>query len=148
MPRGGKRDGAGRPPGQPNRDTAQRRAALADLVDGHVQTAVATLAAIAKDGQSEAARISASTAILDRAYGRPAQAVALDVTDTTPERIEVIYIEAGHNPITAEAEAEVKAATRPDGTVDYSKLSMETLGQIIQVRDLMKAAQDKCILAG
>ena len=146
MPRGGKRDGAGRPAGQPNRDTAQRRAALADLVDGHVQTAVATLAEIAKDGQSESARISASTAILDRAYGRPAQAVEMDVTDTTPERIEVIYIEAAHNPVSPEAEAEVAAATRPDGTVDYQALSLETLEQLVQVGDLMKAAQDKCVL--
>lgn len=94
MPRGGKRPGAGRPAGSQNRDTAASRAALADLVAGHVETAIATLAEIAKTGESEAARVSASVAILDRAYGRPAQAVALDVTDTTPERIEVIYIEA------------------------------------------------------
>lgn len=34
-----------------------------------------TLADIAKNGESEAARVSAATAILDRAYGRPKQAV-------------------------------------------------------------------------
>jgi hypothetical protein len=67
MPRGGKRPGAGRPAGQPNRDTAARRAALADLLDGHVQSAVAALADIAAHGTSEAARVSAASAILDLA---------------------------------------------------------------------------------
>jgi len=146
MPRGGKRDGAGRPPGQPNRDTAQRRAALADLVDGHVQTAVATLAEIAKNGESESARISASTAILDRAYGRPAQAVALDVTDTTPEQSWQVTISEEFSPITAEALAEFYAAKTSYGTIDYEALSSDTLGQIVEVGRLMKAARDKCVL--
>jgi len=75
MSRGGKRPGAGRPAGSPNADTAAMRAALADLLDGHVQTAIAALSEIAKDGESEAARVSASVAILDRCYGRPTQAV-------------------------------------------------------------------------
>lgn len=82
MPRGGRRPGAGRPAGKPNRDTAASRAALADLVAGHVETAIAALAEIAKTGESEAARVAASVAILDRAYGRPGQAV--EVTDKTP----------------------------------------------------------------
>ena len=92
MPRGGKRDGAGRPAGSPNRDTAASRAALAELVVGHVETAIETLAQIAKSGESEAARVSASVAILDRAYGRPGQAV--EITDTTPEQPSVIEIVA------------------------------------------------------
>ena len=92
MPRGGKRDGAGRPAGSQNRDTAASRAALAELVAGHVETAIETLAQIAKSGESEAARVSASVAILDRAYGRPGQTV--EITDTTPEQPSVIEIVA------------------------------------------------------
>lgn len=71
MPRGGPRPGAGRPAGSPNADTAARRAALADLTADHVETAIAALAHIAANGQSETARISAACAILDRTFGRP-----------------------------------------------------------------------------
>ena len=92
MPRGGRRPGAGRPAGSQNRDTAASRAALADLVAGHVETAIATLAQIAKTGESESARVSASIAILDRAYGRPGQSV--EVTDKTPVMPSEIVIRA------------------------------------------------------
>ena len=94
MPRGGRRPGAGRPAGSQNRDTAASRAALADLVAGHVETAITTLAQIAKSGESEAARVSASVAILDRVYGRPGQAVEMDVKDTRPELPTQIIIRA------------------------------------------------------
>lgn len=74
MARGGKREGAGRPAGSENIDTAQARRALAELASGHVQTALSALADIAAHGQSEGARVSAACAILDRCYGRPRQA--------------------------------------------------------------------------
>jgi len=91
MARGGKRPGAGRPGGSENRDTAARRAALADLMGGHVQTAIAALAQIARNGESEAARVSASVAILDRCFGRPAQAVHHDgIAAPCPTRIELV----------------------------------------------------------
>lgn len=75
MPRGGKRAGAGRPSGSENTDTAAARAALSELAFGHVEVALAALAEIAASGQSEAARVSAACALLDRVYGRPKQAV-------------------------------------------------------------------------
>ena len=91
MSRGGKRPGAGRPAGSPNADTAAMRAALSDLMEGHVQTAIAALAEIAKDGTSEAARVSAACAILDRTHGRPAQAVQHDgLAPAGPTRIEIV----------------------------------------------------------
>jgi len=71
MPRGGKRLGAGRPAGSENRDTSAARAALSTLMEGHVQTAIEALSDIAQNGQSEAARVSAACAILDRTHGRP-----------------------------------------------------------------------------
>jgi hypothetical protein len=84
MSRGGKRLGAGRPAGSSNADTAAARAALSALMEGHVAVAIAALSDIAQHGQSEAARVSAACAILDRVYGRPAQAVTHDGHVTGP----------------------------------------------------------------
>ena len=74
MSRGGARSGAGRPAGSPNTNTAAARQALADRAGGHISVALAALADIAANGQSEAARVSAACAILDRCYGKPRQA--------------------------------------------------------------------------
>ncbi len=71
MSRGGKRAGAGRPPGSTNADTAAMRAALSGLLEGKVQAAIEALADIAQNGTSEAARVSAAIAILDRTHGQP-----------------------------------------------------------------------------
>jgi len=71
MPRGGSRPGAGRPAGSENADTAAARAALSALLEGQVAVAIAALADIAQNGTSEAARVSAACAILDRTHGRP-----------------------------------------------------------------------------
>ena len=90
MARGGKRRGAGRPIGSLNQMTSALHAALADAVDAHIETAISALAELAKNGQSEAARVSASVAILDRAYGRPRQASEARASDDS--RPDVIYI--------------------------------------------------------
>jgi hypothetical protein len=71
MSRGGARAGAGRPAGSQNADTAAMRAALSGLLEGQVQAAIKALADIATNGKSEAARVSAACAILDRTHGRP-----------------------------------------------------------------------------
>lgn len=116
MPRGGKRPGAGRPAGQPNRDTAARRAALADLMADHVETAIATLADIATSGTSETARTSAACAILDRCYGRPAQAVDLAAQVDMPNHIII---------------TEAFSADR----LDLSRLSDAALAEIAALQD-------------
>ena len=69
--RGGKRPGAGRKPG---RVSAAKRS-LADMAKTHAAAALKALVDIAKDGESEGARVSAATAILDRAYGKPTQSL-------------------------------------------------------------------------
>ncbi len=71
MSRGGNRPGEGRPAGSTNVDTAAMRAALSALLEGKVQAAIEALADIAQNGTSEAARVSAAIAILDRTHGRP-----------------------------------------------------------------------------
>ena len=90
MARGGKRRGAGRPTGSLNQMTSALHAALADAVDAHIETAISALAELAKNGQSEAARVSASVAILDRAYGHPRQASEAPAPDYSYP--DVIYI--------------------------------------------------------
>ena len=47
------------------------RAALSGLLEGQVHIAITALADIAQNGTSEAARVSAAIAILDRTHGRP-----------------------------------------------------------------------------
>lgn len=72
MARGGKREGAGRRPG--SRLTKAKRD-LAEIAKGHAPAAMKTLAEISAKGETESARVTASIAILDRAYGKPTQAV-------------------------------------------------------------------------
>jgi hypothetical protein len=72
--RGGKRKGAGRPAGSPNRAMVDMKARLSELARTHSLTAIDTLAELAESGLSETARIAAACAILDRGYGRPCEA--------------------------------------------------------------------------
>jgi len=117
MARGGKRPGAGRPSGSENRDTAAARAALSALLDVHVKTAIAALAHIAANGQSEAARVSAACAVLDRVYGRPAPTPPASERDAMPAMPTHIIIEA--------------ASPR----VDLSRLSTEALAELVAAQD-------------
>src|SRR6476620_12362861 len=82
MARGGKREGAGRKKG--SKDTrprsspviiapAQEKRELREAARQFTEDALKTLAAICNEGQSEAARVSAACALLDRGYGKPTQ---------------------------------------------------------------------------
>lgn len=71
--RGGKRSGAGRPQGRRNRATVAHKLTLEELARSHTEVALGVLVEIAQRGQSEAARVSAANAILDRGYGKPRQ---------------------------------------------------------------------------
>ena len=46
---------------------------LKSLARSYTEVAVQTLGGVAKDGESEAARVSASIALLDRGWGKPNQ---------------------------------------------------------------------------
>jgi hypothetical protein len=67
--------------GVPNRVTAEVRT----LAREHGPAAIQELARLAKEAQSEQARISACNALLERAYGRSqaSQPVELDLPDTS-----------------------------------------------------------------
>ena len=79
--RGGKRPGAGRKPGK----VGAAKRALSEMAKDHAKAALWTLAKIqADDAAPAAARVSAATAILDRAYGKPAQSLELTGKDGGP----------------------------------------------------------------
>lgn len=89
MARGGKREGAGRPEGAINKVSADIRAAAQEYSDQALQV----LVKVATAGESEAARVAAANAILDRAHGKPKQAVDVnaDVNATITELRRTIH---------------------------------------------------------
>lgn len=54
---------------------------IQDLARKSAPAAIRALAKIAEKGQSEAARVSAATALLDRAYGKPVQQIDANIND-------------------------------------------------------------------
>ncbi len=64
---GGKREGAGRPLGSPNKLTRPVR----ELAAAYGPDALYTLVEIMNHGESETARIAAAKELLDRGHGRP-----------------------------------------------------------------------------
>ena len=85
---GGKRPGAGRPKGRRDTATVGQLASLEELARTHTETALNALVAIAQSGESEAARVAAANALLDRGYGRPKQALIHTGKDDGPVQIE------------------------------------------------------------
>jgi len=71
MARGGPRPGAGRKRGK----VGKAKRELAEMAKEHAETALLTLVEIAQGSCAASARVSAAIAILDRAYGRPPQAL-------------------------------------------------------------------------
>ena len=75
MQNGGRREGAGRKQGSINKVRLELREAAKE----YTQEALDTLAAIMKDTDAPAAaRVSAASAILDRAHGKPTQSLDVD----------------------------------------------------------------------
>lgn len=73
--RGGARPGAGRKKGV----VSQAKRELAEMAKDHAETALQVLVDVATSKAApEAARVSAASAILDRAYGKPRQSVEVD----------------------------------------------------------------------
>ncbi|MNE14320.1 hypothetical protein D3C80_1071950 [compost metagenome] len=96
MARGGARPGAGRRKGAPNKATADVKEAAAI----YTATAVATLAEIMQSPEHPAAaRVSAANALLDRAHGKPKQAI--DVDGVVNGALTVTYVGAPPGPAPA-----------------------------------------------
>ena len=90
--RGGKREGAGRPKGARDKLTREAGATLSEMARAHTDAALETLAQIAVSGESEAARVSAANALLDRGYGKPSQSLDVSNPDGTlmPQVIKIV----------------------------------------------------------
>lgn len=80
----------GRRKGTPNRVTQE----IGELARAHAPAAIKELARLAKAAESESARVSAIGMLLDRAYGKPKQAVqhsgavgTYDLTKLSDEQI-------------------------------------------------------------
>lgn len=88
--RGGARPGAGRKKGA----VSQAKRDLAAMAKDHAEDALAVLVSVAKNPKAaSAARVSAATAILDRGFGRPRQAVELEggLTLAAPKSLADFY---------------------------------------------------------
>jgi len=68
--------GPGRPKGSLNKVTA----ALAEAAQEYTEEALEILIEVVRKGRSEAARVSAACAILDRGHGKPRQMIDANVT--------------------------------------------------------------------
>lgn len=89
MARGGKREGAGRPPGGNN----QGKLDLAELARTHTQSALDVLIAIMQNpAEVAAARVSSANIILDRGYGKAPQLLDLSNKDGTLSRPQTILL--------------------------------------------------------
>lgn len=83
MSRGGARQGAGRKKGE----VGKAKRELSEMAKEHAEAALLTLAEIATGDGAASARVSAATAILDRAYGKPTQALEHSATDNPLEQL-------------------------------------------------------------
>jgi hypothetical protein len=87
---GGKRPGAGRKKGTINRAQRQEKMGLAALAKQYTEEAIQIIVKIARDPKvPAAARVSAVAHLLDRAYGRPPQAIELSGDPNKP--VEVVH---------------------------------------------------------
>ncbi|MDE2440021.1 MAG: hypothetical protein KGP14_03275 [Betaproteobacteria bacterium] len=75
MAKGGKRKGAGRKAGSLARATIEQKSTLEELARAHTDAALNALVRVATTSTSDAAVVSASSALLDRGYGKPKQSV-------------------------------------------------------------------------
>ena len=89
MPRGGYRSGAGRPTGSLNKTTSEQSQRLSELAKEYSHDALLTLVDVAKNGRSDAARVSAANALLDRSYGKPAVKEEVEHVDLPPVVIQI-----------------------------------------------------------
>ncbi|MFL2501374.1 MAG: hypothetical protein ACJ0Q1_00475 [Luminiphilus sp.] len=89
VPRGGYRSGAGRPTGSLNKTTSEQSQRLSELAKHYTHDALLTLVDVAKNGRSDAARVSAANALLDRGYGKPGVNEEIEHVDLPPMVIQI-----------------------------------------------------------
>ena len=75
---GGRRPGAGRPLGSPNKLTRP----LKELAALHSEDCIAVLVELRDHAEAEHVRLAAANALLDRGHGRPRQAIDMHADDS------------------------------------------------------------------
>ncbi len=75
---GGRRPGAGRPLGSPNKLTRP----LKELAALHSEACIAVLVELRDHAESEQVRLAAANALLDRGHGRPRQAIDMHADES------------------------------------------------------------------
>ena len=86
---GGFREGAGRPSGSTNKSSPEQTKRLSELAKTYTDEALQTLVDVARNGRTDAARVSAANALLDRAYGKPAMKQESEIEDLPPMVIQL-----------------------------------------------------------
>lgn len=108
MAHGGKRPGAGRPLGARDKLTIEQKGTISELAKGYITDALRVLSSIMKDSDATpTARVAAANALLDRACGKPVQAIEARVTRVAANELgddELAAIAAGSGDGTAEAQ--------------------------------------------
>ena len=89
MARGGIREGAGRPSGSTNKSSPKQSQRLSELAEAYTEEALKTLIDVARNGRTDAARVSAANALLDRSYGKPPVKEERRMVDFPPMVIEL-----------------------------------------------------------
>lgn len=86
-------------PGQSGNPSGKPKDAdnLRELARSYTKLAIETLAEMAKDGPP-AVRVSASSILLDRGFGKPQQSIQIDVDDGREEMLRIEMIEMRKNP--------------------------------------------------
>lgn len=90
--RGGKRQNAGRKAGAKSVATKEVKLTLEELAREYAPAALKTLADICTNGGGESARVAAASALLDRGFGKPKQAIV--GKDDGPVQVELSLSEA------------------------------------------------------
>jgi hypothetical protein len=116
----------GRQKGTPNKATAEVR----ELALKYGPAAVKELARLSEHAQSEAARVQACNAIIERAYGKsaPGRPIALELPDTST-------VEGVTKAVAAVLQAAARGEVTPAEASDFCAL-LETQRRVIEISDL------------
>ena len=75
--------------GSSNKCTTEQSQSLSELAKTYTEEALQTLVNVARNGRTDAARVSAANALLDRAYGKPAVKQEQEIVDLPPVVIQL-----------------------------------------------------------
>ena len=87
-PWGGKREGAGRPPGPNGRGAAFKH--LRELARSYTEEAVLTIVNIMRKSEDGWLCLACATAILDRAFGKPREGQVVEQEDNLTKKYETL----------------------------------------------------------